>query len=553
MLSQHDNIVKRKVLVMSKTIGLVLALKDECSPKLKEVADKIGVTEKELKRANQAIAKFQKEIGTGIKNACKVAMVGLGALAGATVMTINQTREYADRVDDMSKQIGLSKKGFQEWDYIIKRFGGNIEGLKMGMKTLVTQTINANSGNKAAIANFQKLGISIKNNNGQLKNQEQLFEEVVAKLQKYPDGVAKAKLANDLFGRSGADLMPMFKENATAISELKTEMEKLDIVMSDEQIEAANTCSDNLETIQRGFGVITMSLGNELIPTVNELAKTLISNMPQIKATVVPVFKSIAEIVQFVIKHIKAITIATTLCVASFATFKTLSFVGGVLTSISETIEITKGGIGLLKVANYALGQSADFANAKITLMFGWQKLKGVLEAVTTAQWSLNTAVTAFSRISIILILAEIIIHFKDICKWTKNATDAVRKFLGEDNKQLNAKVAQARPQIKYVVDSRGKAWDKNQYQIKNGQAVKINGSHANGLANVPFNGYVAELHKGERVLTASENKNYNTTTNNTERTININFYGDIIGDESFLQKLENRFTTRLRAELGAL
>lgn len=538
---------------MSKTIGLVLALKDECSPKLKEVADKIGVTEKELKRANQAISKFQKEIGTGIKNACKVAMVGLGALAGATVMTINQTREYADRVDDMSKQIGLSKKGFQEWDYIIKRFGGNIEGLKMGMKTLVTQTINANSGNKAAIANFQKLGISIKNNNGQLKNQEQLFEEVVAKLQKYPDGVAKAKLANDLFGRSGADLMPMFKENATAISELKTEMEKLDIVMSDEQIEAANTCSDNLETIQRGFGVITMSLGNELIPTVNELAKTLISNMPQIKATVVPVFKSIAEIVQFVIKHIKAITIATTLCVASFATFKTLSFVGGVLTSISETIEITKGGIGLLKVANYALGQSADFANAKITLMFGWQKLKGVLEAVTTAQWSLNTAVTAFSRISIILILAEIIIHFKDICKWTKNATDAVRKFLGEDNKQLNAKVAQARPQIKYVVDSRGKAWDKNQYQIKNGQAVKINGSHANGLANVPFNGYVAELHKGERVLTASENKNYNTTTNNTERTININFYGDIIGDESFLQKLENRFTTRLRAELGAL
>ena len=93
---------------MSKTIGLVLALKDEFSPKLKEVADKIGVTEKELKRANQSIKKFQKELGEGIKNACKVAMVGLGALAGATVMTINQTREYADRVDDMSKQIGLS-------------------------------------------------------------------------------------------------------------------------------------------------------------------------------------------------------------------------------------------------------------------------------------------------------------------------------------------------------------------------------------------------------------------------------------------------------------
>lgn len=506
---------------MSKTIGLVLALKDECSPKLKEVADKIGVTEKELKRANQSIKKFQKELGEGIKNACKVAMVGLGALAGATVMTINQTREYADRVDDMSKQIGLSKKGFQEWDYIIKRFGGNIEGLKMGMKTLVTQTINANSGNKAAIANFQKLGISIKNNNGQLKNQEQLFEEVVAKLQKYPDGVAKAKLANDLFGRSGADLMPMFKENATAISELKTEMEKLGIVMSDEQIEAANTCSDNIETIQRGFGVITMSLGNELIPTINELAKTLISNMPQIKATVVPVFNAVSSAVKFVIENINVLLPVASGLLSTFLAYQGIS-------KAITTIKTLKDTIAAVNVVQ-GIWNALMLANPIGLIAVGVGVLVGGI-ALLVANWD-------------------------KVTKAVKTAIDAMKSFLKLQPSEVKtvAKNLDAKPQIKYVVDSRGKAWDKNQYQIKNGQAVKINGSHANGLANVPFNGYVAELHKGERVLTASENKNYNTTTNNTERTININFYGDIIGDESFLQKLENRFTTRLRAELGAL
>nr|DAK57073.1 MAG TPA: minor tail protein [Caudoviricetes sp.] len=40
--------------------------------------------------------------------------------------------------------------------------------------------------------------------------------------------------------------------------------------------------------------------------------------------------------------------------------------------------------------------------------------------------------------------------------------------------------------------------------------AKSVNGKHANGLDYVPFNGYVAELHKGERVLTAQENKEYN-------------------------------------------
>lgn len=38
-----------------------------------------------------------------------------------------------------------------------------------------------------------------------------------------------------------------------------------------------------------------------------------------------------------------------------------------------------------------------------------------------------------------------------------------------------------------------------------NGQSYTINGSHRSGLNYVPFDGYIAELHKGERVLTADE------------------------------------------------
>lgn len=40
-------------------------------------------------------------------------------------------------------------------------------------------------------------------------------------------------------------------------------------------------------------------------------------------------------------------------------------------------------------------------------------------------------------------------------------------------------------------------------------QGFRPNGSHANGLAWVPQDGYIAELHKGERVLTAAENREY--------------------------------------------
>ena len=45
---------------------------------------------------------------------------------------------------------------------------------------------------------------------------------------------------------------------------------------------------------------------------------------------------------------------------------------------------------------------------------------------------------------------------------------------------------------------------------------AKVDGSHRNGLAYVPYDGYIGELHEGERVLTKEENKQYtNNVTNN--------------------------------------
>lgn len=53
-------------------------------------------------------------------------------------------------------------------------------------------------------------------------------------------------------------------------------------------------------------------------------------------------------------------------------------------------------------------------------------------------------------------------------------------------------------PGMKYIIGEKE--------NIETAKAT-INGSHANGLNYVPFDGYIAELHKGERVLTKDENE----------------------------------------------
>lgn len=73
-----------------------------------------------------------------------------------------------------------------------------------------------------------------------------------------------------------------------------------------------------------------------------------------------------------------------------------------------------------------------------------------------------------------------------------------------------------------------------------NATSSGVNGSHAGGLNYVPFDGYIAELHKGERVLTADEARGYNNRSNSEydERPIKIVVQsvldGKVIGETAY-------------------
>jgi hypothetical protein len=79
-------------------------------------------------------------------------------------------------------------------------------------------------------------------------------------------------------------------------------------------------------------------------------------------------------------------------------------------------------------------------------------------------------------------------------------------------------------------------------------RSVDVDGTHANGLPFVPFDGYIAALHKGERIVPASQNKTMTNNSNLYVEHMHMNNNTDVNGLASAIAER----TRRTMAGLGS-
>ena len=142
------------------------------------------------------------------------AAVGLvkGVIDGA-----KETAALGDAIDKTSQKLGLSSSAYQEWDYVMNLAGTDMQSMTVGLKTLTNKLDDAKNGSESAQAMFAALGISMDEIN--TMSREDLFGETIKGFQGMADSTERAALANDLFGRSGQDLTPLFNQSAEATQE----------------------------------------------------------------------------------------------------------------------------------------------------------------------------------------------------------------------------------------------------------------------------------------------------------------------------------------------
>ena len=244
-------------------------------------------------KADESISKttkkaggFAEKLGTGIKTAAKwgaAIVTGTTAAVGGMVKFAEKTASTADNIDKMSQKMGLSRTAFQELDFILSQSGADINSFGTGMKSLLSNMDKVSEGNKTATANFEALGISVQNTDGSLRNQEDVMWDTIKAFQGMKDSAEKSRLAQELFGKQGQELMPLLNGEAGSLEEMKEKAHELGLVMSDETIDAGVKLTDTMDQLKRGFGAIVTQIGAKLIPIVQKGAEKFIEFLPAIR------------------------------------------------------------------------------------------------------------------------------------------------------------------------------------------------------------------------------------------------------------------------------
>jgi len=227
---------------------------------------KVGVDTKDLdkgmKGIGASIKKHQKAIGIGM-------MAVGGAILAAGALSVKTFAKMGDEVQKMALRTGFSTEALSELRHAADISGASLETLEKGVKRMSKTIIDASEGMATYIRSFDRIGLAAEDLIG-LKPEEQ-FDKIAMAIAGLEDPTMRAATAQDIFGRAGTQLLPLFAAGADGMAELRKEAHKLGIVFDQEAADKAAEFTDAMTRLDESISGVKITIGEVLAPILTEL------------------------------------------------------------------------------------------------------------------------------------------------------------------------------------------------------------------------------------------------------------------------------------------
>jgi hypothetical protein len=316
---------------------------------------KIGADDSELQKALGKARKTLKDHSAQFRKAGMAMTAAGAAITGAVGMMVKGYIKAGDEVHKMALRTGFSTEALSELKYAAEISGANIQALEKGVKRMAKTITDADEGMATYIRSFDRIGIKVEELRG--LSPEQQFDKIAKSIAAVEDPTIRAATAQDIFGRAGTQLLPLFAAGEKGLDALRKKARDMGIVFDQEAANKAATLQDSLTTLKGSFQGVTMSIASALVPVITSLVDKVSSVATKIK--------------DWMKEHPKLAGTITKIVLAIGGLMAVLGPLVMILPALVSGFTLLIGPIGLVIAA------VAGLSAAGFLVVKNWEKIKG--------------------------------------------------------------------------------------------------------------------------------------------------------------------------------
>ena len=211
--------------------------------------------------------------------------LAVGAIVAAGALVVDKFAEmtkaaidFGDKLNDMSERWGITTENLSGMAYAAQLNDTSLEGLAAGFRKLSKQMDDLDDPTSNAAELFEKMGIKLEDASGKAKSADTVMEELADQFKDMPNGMEKARLAMELFGKSGVELIPYLNQGSEGIRKMKEEAAGFGLNWTEEASKQAGEFNDSLDRLQMASQGFFTQIAQYLLPTLGDVAAALVQS-----------------------------------------------------------------------------------------------------------------------------------------------------------------------------------------------------------------------------------------------------------------------------------
>ena len=252
---------------------------DKNSEAYRRVQREIIAAESKLKTFNAELRKIGqvnlramseqfKDMGNKL-TAAGNAMRGISTAAAALAASIGaltvKSGKWADELNTMSKVYSIGTGELQKYSAAADLVDVSTEDIAKSHIKLEKQMMSASKGTGASAEAFAKLGVSVTNADGSLRDGDAVWQDTIKALGSMENETERDALAMQLMGKSAANLNPLIEDGGETYKQVADTLAKYDLDFIDQDtLDQANEFNDALDTMKMVGMVAFQQLGTQL-------------------------------------------------------------------------------------------------------------------------------------------------------------------------------------------------------------------------------------------------------------------------------------------------